>query len=159
MPKRAVLKKKAVLLMFFAAAFFCGRFAAKYAADDARGAGTEAVRTNGTGIYHTEGNWGLSFQTEGKPPVANATADQLARYNACYADITDEKVLYLTFDAGFENGNTPMILDALKKHQVPAAFFLVGNYLETSPDLVKRMVDEGHIVANHTYHHPDMSRL
>ncbi len=52
-----------------------------------------------------------------------------------------------------------MILDALKKHQVPAAFFVVGNYLETSPDLVKRMVSEGHIVANHTYHHPDMSKI
>jgi len=106
-----------------------------------------------------DGNWGLSFQTEGKPPVANATADQLKQYNACYAEMTDEKVLYLTFDAGYENGNTPKILDALKKHNVPAAFFVVGNYLETSPDLVKRMVDEGHIVANHTYHHPDMSKI
>lgn len=107
----------------------------------------------------TDGNWGLSFQTEGKPPVANATADQLKQHNACYAEMTDEKVLYLTFDAGYENGNTPQILDALKKHNVPAAFFVVGNYLETSPDLVKRMVDEGHIVANHTYHHPDMSKI
>ena len=52
-----------------------------------------------------------------------------------------------------------MILDALKKHQAPAAFFLVGNYLETSPDLVKRMVEEGHTVGNHTYHHPDMSKI
>ncbi len=105
------------------------------------------------------GNWGLSFQTEGKPPVANATADQLALYNACYAEMTDEKVLYLTFDAGYENGHTPAILDALKKHQVPATFFVVGNYLETSPDLVKRMAEEGHFVANHTYHHPDMSKI
>ena len=105
------------------------------------------------------GNWGLSFQTEGAPPVANATADQLAKYNACYAEMTDEKVLYLTFDAGYENGNTAKILDALKKHQVPATFFVVGNYLETSPDLVKRMVDEGHLVGNHTYHHPDMSKI
>ena len=105
------------------------------------------------------GNWGLSFQTEGKPPVANATAEQLAEYNACYAEMTDEKVLYLTFDAGYENGHTPAILDALKKHHVPAAFFIVGNYLETSPELVKRMVEEGHLVANHTYHHPDMSNI
>ena len=81
------------------------------------------------------------------------------QYNASYAQMTDEKVLYLTFDAGYENGNTPAILDALKKHQVPAAFFVVGNYLETSPDLVKRMLSEGHIVANHTYHHPDMSKI
>ena len=107
----------------------------------------------------SNGNWGLSFQTEGAPPIANATADQLAKYNACYAEMTDEKVLYLTFDAGYENGNTAKILDALKKHQVPATFFVVGNYLETSPELVKRMVDEGHIVGNHTYHHPDMSKI
>ena len=106
-----------------------------------------------------DGNWGLSFQQDGKPPVANATADELKQYNTWYADLSGEKVIYLTFDAGYENGNTPMILDALKKHQVPAAFFVVGNYLETSPDLVKRMISEGHIVANHTYHHPDMSKI
>ena len=67
--------------------------------------------------------------------------------------------IYLTFDAGYENGYTPQILDALKKHGVKATFFLVGNYLETAPDLVRRMVDEGHTVGNHTYHHPDMSAI
>lgn len=106
-----------------------------------------------------DGNWGLSFQEEGKPPVANATSDYLKQFNAHYADQTDEKVIYLTFDAGFENGNTPAILDALKKHNVPATFFVVGNYISTSPDLVKRMVAEGHTVGNHTYHHPDMSKI
>ena len=106
-----------------------------------------------------DGNWGLSFQTQGQAPVGNATPDYLKDFNACYVDNTDEKVIYLTFDAGYENGNTEPILDALKKHNAPAAFFLVGNYLETSPDLVKRMADEGHIVGNHTYHHPDMSKI
>ena len=71
-------------------------------------------------------------------------------------DIQPEIILLC---GGYENGNTPVILDALKKHQAPAAFFLVGNYLETSPDLVKRMVEEGHTVGNHTYHHPDMSKI
>ncbi len=107
----------------------------------------------------TEGNWGLSFQEENKPPVANVSSDELAQYNAYYAKMTDEKVLYLTFDAGYENGHTPMILDILKKHQVPAAFFVVGNYLEHEPELIKRMVNEGHIVGNHTYSHPDMSKI
>lgn len=106
-----------------------------------------------------EGNWGLSFPQEGKPPVANASAEYLSRFNAYYAQDTEEKVLYLTFDAGFENGCTPAILDALKKHQAPAAFFVVGNYISSSPDLVRRMAEEGHIVANHTYHHPDMSQI
>ena len=74
-------------------------------------------------------------------------------------DPTDEKVIYLTFDAGYENGNTPAILEALKKHDVSATFFVVGNYLETSPELVKQMVAEGHTVGNHTFHHPEMSKI
>ena len=106
-----------------------------------------------------DGNWGLSFQQAGQPPVANATADYLKKFEAYYAEDTKEKVLYLTFDAGYENGNTAKILDALKKNQAPAAFFLVGNYLKTSPELVKRMVKEGHIIGNHTFHHPDMSQI
>ena len=105
------------------------------------------------------GAWGLSFRQEGAPPVGNAGVDQLRRYNAAYLGDTADKVLYLTFDAGFENGCTDRILDTLKAHQVSAAFFLVGNYLERNPDLVRRMVEEGHIVGNHTMHHRDMSRL
>lgn len=103
-------------------------------------------------------NWGLSFPTEGQPPIGNASADALRRHNAYYVGAA-EKVIYITFDAGFENGHTAAILDTLKAHNAPAAFFLVGNYLETAPELVQRMVDEGHTVGNHTYHHPDMSAL
>ena len=106
-----------------------------------------------------DGNWGLSFQTEGETPVGNATMEELAKYNAYYAKDTDEKVIYLTFDAGYENGNTEPILDALKKHQVPATFFVVGTYVKENPDLIKRMKEDGHIVGNHTYHHKDMSQI
>lgn len=105
------------------------------------------------------GAWGLSFRTEGQTPIGPAGADELHRYDAVYVGDTTQKVLYLTFDAGYENGCTAKILDVLKKHQVPAAFFLVGNYIEKNPDLVKRMVSEGHTVGNHTMHHPDMSKL
>ena len=105
------------------------------------------------------GAWGLSFRTEGQPPVGSADAAALHRYNAFYLGNTNEKVLYLTFDAGYENGCTAQILDTLKKHDVPAAFFLVGNYLEKNPDLVRRMVDEGHTVGNHTMHHYDMAKI
>ena len=104
-------------------------------------------------------SWGLSFQEEGKRPVGNATIDDLKQYNAYYAKDTDEKILYLTFDAGYENGNTPAILDALKKHQAPAVFFAVGNFIKDNPDLIKRIVSEGHIVGNHTMTHPDMSQI
>ena len=105
------------------------------------------------------GNWGLSFPRAGEPPVANATGDSLRQYNAWYLGDTGQKRLYITFDAGYENGCTAPILDALKKHNAPAAFFVVGHYLESAPELVQRMADEGHIVANHTYTHPDMSAL
>ena len=104
-------------------------------------------------------NWGLSFQEEGKTPVGNATPEFLKQYTAYFCGNSEDKKIYLTFDCGYENGYTPAILDALEKHNVKAAFFVVGNYLETSPDLVKRMVEEGHIVGNHTYHHPDMSQI
>lgn len=104
-------------------------------------------------------SWGLSFQEEGKRPAGNATIDDLKQYNAYYASDTDEKILYLTFDAGYENGNTPAILEALKKHQAPAVFFAVGNFIKDNPDLIKRMITEGHIVGNHTMTHPDMSQI
>ena len=104
-------------------------------------------------------NWGLSFPTPGQPPVGNASSEELEALSARYLGDVSEPVIYLTFDAGFENGNTPAILDALKKHHASAAFFLVGNYLETAPDLVRRMVEEGHVVGNHTTSHPDMSKI
>ena len=112
-----------------------------------------AIQTSGTA------NWGLSFQSEGGAPVGNASAQQLKKWDAYYLGDTSKKRLYLTFDAGYENGYTEHILDVLKKHEVKAAFFLVGNYISTKPELVKRMVSEGHIVGNHTFNHPDMSKI
>lgn len=104
-------------------------------------------------------DWGLSFQSEGAPPVANASQEYLKNFDALYVGDTNKKEIYITFDAGFENGNTERILDALKKHGVKATFFLVGNYFETQPKLVKRMAEEGHTIGNHTYSHPDMSKI
>ena len=103
--------------------------------------------------------WGLSFQTENEPPIPNLSAEKLRPFDAFYCGDAEQKRLYLTFDAGYENGNTAPILDALKKHNVKATFFVVGHYLETAPELVQRMVEEGHTVGNHTYHHPDMSAI
>ena len=105
------------------------------------------------------GSWGLSFRTEGAPPVGNAGSAQLAQYDAVYLGDPAQKVIYLTFDAGYENGCTEKILDVLRAHEVKAAFFLVGNYIQLNADLVRRMVREGQIVGNHTMHHPDMSKI
>ncbi|MBQ3078186.1 MAG: polysaccharide deacetylase family protein [Clostridia bacterium] len=104
-------------------------------------------------------SWGLSFPEEGQPPVGNATPELLASYDACFLGDVGKPVIYLTFDAGFENGCTAPILDTLAAEGVPAAFFLVGNYIADQPDLVRRMVAEGHLVGNHTFSHPDMSRI
>ena len=105
------------------------------------------------------GSWGLSFREPGVPPIGNAGVDQLKRFDAAYLGNTQEKVIYLTFDAGYENGCTEPILDALKKHNAPAVFFLVGSYIRQHPDLVRRMAQEGHTVGNHTMHHYDMSKI
>ena len=105
------------------------------------------------------GSWGLSFRQEGAAPIGNAGVDQLKKYDAAYIGDTTQKVLYLTFDAGYENGCTEQILDTLKKHQGKAAFFLVGNYIEKNADLVRRMLEDGHTVGNHTMHHYDMSKI
>lgn len=103
--------------------------------------------------------WGLAFPVPGDAPSAPESPDRLRELGAAYLDPDGGKVLYLTFDAGYENGYTDGILDVLKKREVSAAFFLVGDYLERNPDLVRRMTAEGHIVGNHTLSHPDMTGL
>ena len=117
----------------------------------------------GIGIFLADtvetGSWGLSFRTEGAPPIGPAGMDQLRALDAAYLGDPTAKRIYLTFDAGYENGCTEKILDTLRKHEVKAAFFLAGNYLEKNADLVRRMANEGHIVGNHTMHHYDMSKL
>ncbi len=90
-------------------------------------------------------------------------ADFISEHNGYYIDkkcaVNDEKKLYLTFDAGYENGNIEKILDILNEENVPAAFFILGNLIAKNPDLVNRMADEGHLVCNHTINHKDMSTL
>lgn len=103
-------------------------------------------------------NWGLGFSKEkNQPPSGRQSSEELKKQDAYYIGDTKKKDIYLTFDAGFENGNTEPILEALKKHKVKATFFIVGNYIETQPELVKRMVEEGHTVGNHSYHHYDLT--
>ncbi|MEG2288838.1 MAG: delta-lactam-biosynthetic de-N-acetylase [Clostridium sp.] len=80
----------------------------------------------------------------------------LNKYDSHYVGDTSRKVLYLTFDEGYENGYTAKILDTLKENDVKAIFFVTSPYLKSNPDLIKRMVSEGHIVGNHTNHHPSM---
>lgn len=141
------------LTVFFCAMFALGKTIAQL--------GNEATPTSAV-VHNQAENWGLGgFGDAGSEtrPTGNATAESLAEYDAYYIGDATEKVIYLTFDCGYENGNTDAILAALKNHSVPATFFVVGHYLESAPDMIKRMVEEGHTVGNHTYHHPDMSQI
>ncbi|NRT89378.1 delta-lactam-biosynthetic de-N-acetylase [Clostridium beijerinckii] len=105
-------------------------------------------------------NW--YYVSKGKDQIAEGPKESvsfLKENSAYYLGDTSKKVLYLTFDEGYENGNTGKILDILKEYKVPAAFFVVKPYIDTQPELIKRMVDEGHVVGNHTVHHPSMAQI
>ena len=156
MVRKVNWEKSVSAVLFLCAMFFLGREVAVTleGAKEAAGAASSA----GVVQQATE-NWGLGFGKEGEKPRGNASAAEMKQYDAYYMAEGDEKVLYLTFDCGYENGNTEPILDALKKHNAPATFFVVGHFLESAPEIVQRMVDDGHTVGNHTYHHPDMSGI
>ncbi len=105
-------------------------------------------------------SWGLKRKPDHKTPDADPGAPELLKkYNSLYIGDTTQKRLYLTFDEGYENGYTPKILDTLKANGVRAAFFITGPYLREHQDLIRRMVEEGHIVGNHTIHHPSLPSL
>ena len=147
----SVIWKKAVpTFLFLGAMFLLGRAAGEVIGDMRQTSAAAALESE---------NWGLGFGQEGQKPTGNASAAELAKYDTYFCAGGEEKVIYLTFDCGYENGNTEPILDALKKHNAPATFFVVGHFLESAPEIVKRMVEDGHTVGNHTYHHPDMSKI
>lgn len=104
-------------------------------------------------------SWGLGFPQEGKSPVGSVSTEYLKQYDAAYMGSPERKTVYLTFDAGYENGQTSSILDTLREKNVKAAFFIVGHYVDSEPELARRMAAEGHTVCNHTVHHPDMSAI
>lgn len=156
--KLSVLRKPVLLILLLLCAYLLGYGIGYLTSDNFRTLpGSSSVQSASGGA--SSGNWGLSFQEEGQCPQGNTSIEELAEYNAYYAQDTEEKVLYLTFDAGYENGNTETILNALKKHNVSATFFVVGTYIESEPELIQRMIDEGHTVGNHTWHHPNMSGI
>ncbi|WP_394237843.1 delta-lactam-biosynthetic de-N-acetylase [Niallia oryzisoli] len=105
-------------------------------------------------------HWGFKKASDGRPAEAGQEWDELIeKHGAYYKGDPNKMDIYLTFDNGYENGYTEKILDVLKKEKVPAAFFVTGHYLESAPKLVKRMVKEGHIVGNHSWHHPDLTQV
>lgn len=112
------------------------------------------VLCNGAELRNRKIAWG--FRREGicqRPILDKESREIIEKYNGICIGDENEKVMYLTFDAGYEAGYTNQILDVLKKHNVKAAFFITGHYLNTAEDEVKRMISEGHIVGNHTVNH------
>lgn len=108
-------------------------------------------------------SWYCVHAKNHRRPALDPRLALIEQYNAVYldpnvSDTSEEKVVYLTFDAGYENGNVAKVLDVLKEEAVPGTFFILQNLICKEPELVKRMVAEGHLVGNHTAHHRDMSR-
>ncbi len=113
--------------------------------------------TGGTG-------WFFRKNTEGKQPALPSELSAVNGHNviwldAAHGDGSAEKVIYLTFDFGYENGNVEKILDALDENGVKGSFFVLKQPIEKNTDLVRRMFENGHLVCNHTTHHKDMSAI
>lgn len=109
-------------------------------------------------------HWYCKRTADHTQPGADPNMTWITEYNGVYldrahGDDSDDKVVYLTFDAGYENGNVAEILDVLRDQKVCGAFFILGNLIERNPDLVKRMADEGHLVCNHTYTHKNITTM
>lgn len=104
------------------------------------------------GFKRSSGGQLPSIQEEG-------FADIISKQGALFLGNTTRKVLYLTFDNGYENGFTEPILNILKEKKVPATFFVTGHYVQDQPELIKRMVEDGHIIGNHSWSHPDMTTM
>ncbi len=120
---------------------------------------SEIITVNTASVTNDKKSWYFVKNKEHKPPSAQNTID-IDDYNAYYLGDIEEKTIYLTFDCGYENGFTPKILDVLKEKNVPAAFFLTKPYIKNEPELVKRMIDEGHLPCNHSVNHkssPDLT--
>ncbi|WP_059350132.1 delta-lactam-biosynthetic de-N-acetylase [Bacillus coahuilensis] len=113
-----------------------------------------------TTVFAERIQWGFKRgQNEKQADAGPMYEALLEKYDGLYMGDSKEKVVYLTFDSGYEYGYTEKILDVLKAEGVPATFFVTGHYLNSAEDLVKRMVKEGHIIGNHSWHHPDFSAV
>jgi peptidoglycan-N-acetylmuramic acid deacetylase len=114
-------------------------------------------KTNADGLSNEKHEWGFRPNSEHKTPeIPENIMNLLNKYSGYYVGDTSSKVIYLTFDEGYENGYTLKILDVLKANNVKAAFFVTRPYILQNKEIVKRMMDEGHIVGNHTSKHPSM---
>ena len=119
-----------------------------------------AIATSGTVLSNQKIEWGIKRgDNHNQPDLGKKNKELIEKYNGLAMGNNEDKYVYLTFDLGYEAGYTENILNTLKENNVPAAFFITAHYVNTASDLVKRMIDEGHIVGNHTVNHKSMPNL
>ena len=118
------------------------------------------IATSSTILSNKKTGWGIKrAENHEQPDLGSSNLKLLQEYNGVAMGNNEDKFVYLTFDNGYEAGYTAKILDLLKENNVKAAFFITAHYLNTAPELVKRMIEEGHIVGNHTVNHKSMPDL
>ncbi|MGG1573268.1 delta-lactam-biosynthetic de-N-acetylase [Fictibacillus sp. NRS-1165] len=121
---------------------------------------TNSVQAGPVISSNTRYEWYFQKRGNEMPPTTDQRYLQLLKkYDGLFLGDPKRKDIYLTFDNGYEHGFTDDVLDTLKSRKVPAAFFVTGHFINTHPDLIKRMANEGHTVGNHTNHHPDMTTI
>ena len=121
----------------------------------------KSIQTNGQiSLSNKKIEWGIKRGDNNKQPdLGSKNRELIEKYNGMAMGNADSKYIYVTFDLGYEAGYTEKILDVLKENNVPAAFFITAHYVNTASDLVQRMIDEGHIIGNHTVNHKSMPSL
>lgn len=119
-----------------------------------------AIYVDASNISNELQRWGFKRGENNKQPSLDSKAKQIIEsFEGITMGSSNEKIVYLTFDNGYEAGYTEKILDSLKETNVKATFFITAHYLNTASDIVKRMIEEGHIVGNHTVNHKDLTKL
>ncbi len=120
----------------------------------------ERIETNAEVSSNQKIGWGIKRNENHEQPDVGSNNKKVLEENKgiCLGD-KEKKNIYLTFDEGYEAGYTPQLLNTLKENQVKATFFITAHYVNTNPDLVKQMIEEGHIIGNHTVNHKSMPEL
>lgn len=148
---KKIIKRKLIIQILVIAIFVIGMTVIK---------GNDTIKTNANLISNVKIEWGIKRnENHTQPDVGKKNKELLDKYKGICLGNNDKKYVYLTFDSGYEAGYTGKILETLKQNEVKATFFITAHYLNTQPDLVKRMIDEGHILGNHTVNHKSMPSL
>lgn len=120
-----------------------------------------SIQTSGNlGLSNSKIEWGIKRADNNmQPDLGKRNKELIEKYNGMAMGNAENKYIYVTFDLGYESGYTESILNTLKENNVPATFFITAHYVNTASDLVQRMINEGHIIGNHTVNHKSMPSL